>query len=245
MKLEMLDVTPLKNAIEIISELVTEATFLVKKDYVELIAMDPGVVSMVILKLMKSAFSVYQVSQEETISVNLNYLKQILKRAKKEKVTIEKTEDEKLRIEIVNGAKRTFVIPLLNLEEETRKVPELNFPVTVTLSAEDFKDAVEDSSIVSDSVTLIVNKNSFVIEGKGDLSAQRTEFSNVKIIVEDKNATYKASYSIEYLERMIKASKISAEVTIQFDNDYPVKLEYTLLDTISLTFILAPRASVD
>lgn len=245
MKLEMKDVTPLRSAIEIISELVTEATFTIKQDYMELVAMDPGVVSMVILKIMRTTFSTYEVKKEETLSLNLNYLKQILKRVKKESVVFEKTQDEKLKIEIVGDAKRTFVVPLLSLEEETRKVPELSFPLTLQINSEMLKDAIEDCSIVSDSVTFIAKKGLFIVEAKGDLSSQKTEFNNLKMILDDDKTTYKASYSIEYLSRMIKGEKISDEVIIKYDNDYPLRLEYNLLDTISLVFILAPRANID
>jgi DNA polymerase III sliding clamp (beta) subunit (PCNA family) len=55
----------------------------------------------------------------------------------------------------------------------------------------------------------------------------------------------KAKYSIEYLKKMINGSKLSDEVIIQFNKDYPLKLEYKTVDKVMLSFILAPRVEND
>ena len=55
----------------------------------------------------------------------------------------------------------------------------------------------------------------------------------------------KAKYSIEYLKKMITASKLTNEVRIQFNKDYPLKLEYKAVDKLLLSFVLAPRVEND
>ena len=42
---------------------------------------------------------------------------------------------------------------------------------------------------------------------------------------------------------MIKASKLSNQLTLQFSKDYPLKLDYSVKDRMKLEFILAPRIS--
>ena len=44
---------------------------------------------------------------------------------------------------------------------------------------------------------------------------------------------------------MIGGSKIASDVTIQFDRDFPLKLEYKAIDKVSMVFILAPRVESD
>jgi len=44
---------------------------------------------------------------------------------------------------------------------------------------------------------------------------------------------------------MISGSKIASEVTISFNKDYPLKLEYSTIDKVMLAFILAPRVEND
>ena len=44
---------------------------------------------------------------------------------------------------------------------------------------------------------------------------------------------------------MIQGSKLSDTVTIRFNNDYPLKVEYKAMDKLMLSFILAPRVDND
>lgn len=240
MKLELKEITPIKNAIDVVADIANEGILEVKKDYIEIVATDPGLVFMSILKIMKSTFYHYEITKDEVLPINLKYFKQILSKLKNETLTIEKTNDNKLKLEITNTNKKTFLLPLLNVEETNKKVPDLHFKVLVTLKSKDFKNAIEDASITSDTITFIVNDNSFLIESKGDLLSCKTELSNVLINTNEPN-TYKSNYGIAYLLKMIKASKLSPEVSIRFDNDFPLKLEYYIPNVLSLSFLLAPR----
>ena len=71
----------LKEPISIISDLVTEARFKITPDAVELVAMDPANVAMVIFKLLSSTFTEYNIEKPTEIAINLSNLKQILRRA--------------------------------------------------------------------------------------------------------------------------------------------------------------------
>ena len=68
------------------------------------------------------------------------------------------------------------------------------------------------------------------------------ESENTKI---NTTAPAKAKYSVEYLKKMINGSKLADTVTIQFNKDYPLKLDYKTVDKLSLSFILAPRVEND
>ena len=69
----------LTKAIEIISDLITEVRIKVNEFGMSITAMDPATVSMVNLKVPKSAFSQFE-SGNEVLGVNLDNLKQILRR---------------------------------------------------------------------------------------------------------------------------------------------------------------------
>ena len=104
-------------------------------------------------------------------------------------------------------------------------------------------EAIEDADIVAESVNFVAEKNKFTILAEGDLSKVNIEMpkgDNVNIAV-DTADTVKAKYSIEYLKKMMQASKLSEEVSIQFNKDYPLKLEYKEINKVMLSFILAPR----
>ena len=93
MKITLAEPKLIKEPITIISDLVTEAKFKADKNGLQLIAMDPANVAMVIFKLLSSSFIEFKVDEKEEIALNLNYLKQVLKRAKSsDSITLETSE---------------------------------------------------------------------------------------------------------------------------------------------------------
>ena len=248
MKLVLAEPRYFKESIAIISDLVTEAKFKATKDGLELIAMDPANVAMVIFKLLSSCFTKYEVKELEEVAVNLNNVKQILRRAKSDDMlSLETTDDNKLKIELKSNTVRSFSIPTLDLEEKEQKVPQLSFPVTVYMEAQMLSEAIEDVSVVGESVTFLGEKNLLLVKAEGDISKAFIEIKNDEntVIKTDAEGKFKAKYSLEYLRKMISGGKLHDKVILSFNTDYPMKLEYKITDRLLLSFILAPRVDND
>lgn len=248
MRLVLSEPSYLKDSITVISDLVNEARFKITKNAVELIAMDPANVAMVIFKLLSSCFSEYDVKDDTEIAINLNNLKQILKRAKPtDKIAIELDKENKLLIQLQSNLLRTFSLPILELEEREQKVPELEFPVKIKMSSAVLNESIEDVGIVAESVSFIADAGKFSVNAAGDLSKAHIEINddNETQICSQLDSTVKSKYSIEYLKKMINSSKLSKEVELFFNQDYPLKLEYKVTDKMLLSFILAPRVEND
>ena len=79
MRLTLAEPNYLKDSISIISELVSEASFNITPDAMEMVAMDPANVAMVIFKLLSSSFTEYEVKEKTSLAINLNNLKQIFR----------------------------------------------------------------------------------------------------------------------------------------------------------------------
>lgn len=244
MKLTLAEPRYLKDSITLISELVNEASFKITPDYLELIAMDPANVAMVVFKLFSSAFTEYDVPKEVDLAINLNNLKQILRRAKpNDTLTLELGKEEKLKIQLKGTSTRTFSLPLIDIEEKEKKVPQLEFPVSIEVSSTLIEEAIEDVDIVAESVSFIAEPKKLTIAAEGDLSDAKIEIlhgddAKIKMTGSDK---IKSKYSIEYLKTMIKAGKLADTATIQFNSDYPLKITFKEIDKFLLNFILAPR----
>ncbi len=241
MKLTLSDTKLLSDSISVISELVNEARIKITKDHLEIIAMDPANVAMIIFKLLSSSFVEYELDKDKEIAVNLDSLKQILKRAKpSDTLTIQLDEEKnKLNITIKGESTRTFSLSLIDIEEKEQKIPDLKFPLKIDANTLLFDEAIEDMSVVSESVAFIAEKNKLILQSSSNLNS-----ANVEIPIKEDlkvSTALKSKYSLEYLKKIVKASKLTDKATINFDKDYPLKLEYTLKDKLSLTFILAPR----
>lgn len=245
MKLVLAETKLIKEPISIISDLVTEAKFKVGKNGIEMIAMDPANVAMVIFRLLSSAFVEYNVKEDTEISINLNNLKQVLRRIKgNDNLTLE-LSDNKLKIILSGSTIRTFYLSLIDQQEKDHKEPDLKFKATVTCPSTMLNDAIEDVEIVAESVTFSSEDKKFVVSSSGDTGKVNVDIKaedNVKIESSEK---VKSKYSIEYLKKMMAGSKISSNVHIHFSKDYPLKLEYKEIDKIQMVFILAPRIEND
>lgn len=248
MRLTLAEPKYLKDSITIISDLVNEGRFKITKDAIELVAMDPANVAMVIFKLLSSSFVEYKVDQDTELAINLASLKQVLRRSKpSDMITLEMDTENKLKVVLKGVSTRTFSLPIIELEEKEQKIPDLKFPITVKTQAMILNDGIEDVDIVAESVSLHVDSGKFVISAEGDLSKAKVEIKeddDTQILAEDSNPI-KAKYSVEYMKKMIQGSKIASDVTVKFNKDYPLKLEYTALNKVMLSFILAPRVEND
>lgn len=248
MRLTLAEPGYLKESIAIISDLVNEARFRVSQDAIELVAMDPANVAMVVFKLLSSAFTEYDVKKDTEMAINLGNFKQILRRASpKDMLTLELDADNRLKIELRSNTTRTFNLPIIELEEKEQKVPDLKFPVTIKTTSGILNEAIADVDVVGESVAFIAEPKKFTLLAEGDLNQAKIEIREDDSTKVETNSTekIKAKYSIEYLKKMINGSKLSDEVTIQFNKDYPLKLEYKVIDKVMLSFILAPRVEND
>ncbi len=246
MRLTLAEPKYLKDSISIISDLVNEAKIVVKKDGLELVAMDPANVAMVIFRLLSTCFTEYDVKKDVELGINLGQLKQILRRAKSNDMVTLEDEDGKLNIQFRSDTVRTFSLPIIEMEEKEQRVPELTFPTSVQTTATILSDAIGDVDVVAESVTFMADPGKMTIAAEGDLSKAKIEIApGDGTTIQSKGDKVKAKYSVEYLKKMIEAAKLSNQVTIQFNNDYPLRLDYKQIDKVALSFILAPRVEND
>jgi proliferating cell nuclear antigen len=245
MRMTLAETKYLKESITVIADLVTETQFKITKDAMQVVAMDPANVAMVVFKLLSSTFVEYNVPKDTTITINLAGFKQVLRRVKpSDQLTLE-IEENKLKITLKGASTRTFHLPLIEAEEKEQKVPDLKFNATVTTESSILNDAVEDVDIVGESVTFLTDGKNFTISSTGDLSKAKVEIpadEETKIVSAERQ---KAKYSIEYLKKMIQGGKLADKVVVKFSNDYPLKIEYTVLNKMQLSFVLAPRVDND
>ncbi len=224
--------------VSIISELVLEVRLRVNKEGLSILAIDPANVAMVVFKLPSNAFSEFEIESEEVLGVSLDNLKAVLRRIKPGSVLVITKEENELKLQIRDKITKEFNLALIDIEGEEKKIPNLEFASRIEMNGNDFSEAIEDSSVVADSCSFITESDKFIIKAKGSLNSYKSEFLSESIDITAQNAHSK--YSLEYLQKIIKATKITEKVIINFSDDYPLKLDF-ITPFIELSFILAPR----
>ena len=240
MLIELQNPTLLSKAIDIISELVNEVRIKVNEAGLSITAMDPANVSLVGFVLPKNSFSRFETGTE-TLGINLDNLKQVLKRCGSGSSLLMEKKDNSLEIQIRDRIRRNFVLSLIDVESNDidfgAKTERMEFSSSVELNSIDLIASIEDCAIVSDSCSFIIENDRFIIEAKG-LNSARSEFSGDEAKIKAENC--KARYSLEYLQKFVKGAKLSDKTLLEFANDHPLKIEFRN-EFMELKFVLAPR----
>jgi proliferating cell nuclear antigen len=241
MKLKLDNPKIFSEIIGIISEMVLEVRIKVNNEGLSISAIDPANVAMILFKLPADAFSELEVEKEEILGVSLDNLKAVLRRVKAGSVLVMEKEENMLKIIIQDKIRKEFSLALIDVEGDEKPIPNLNFVSKIEMTSVDFSEAIEDCNVVADSCSFISAPDNFVIQGKGNLNSFKSEFSD-EVNIQAEEASSK--YSLEYLQKMIKGTKLTDKVVLNFGNDYPLKLEFNT-PKVSLSFILAPRVETE
>lgn len=231
-----------------VAAVVDEASFKITQESLRLVAMDPAHVSLVDFELKKEAAEEFIADRETELTVNLQELLKFLKRAKKGETLTLIYDDEKRRLNIVLGdptksRERRYQLNTLEPISTTSASPRLVFEARARVSSEALWEAIEDASLVSDSVRIVIQPSAVVLMAKGDMGVVENKLSKDGALVYEVEAPHEvvASFSLSYLERIVKPGKdLSEETLIQLSSNKPIKLTFTV-PAGRLEYLVAPR----
>lgn len=243
---ELSDTGLLKDSLQSVSNIITEGVFQVSEDGIELIAADPAMVAMVDFTMQTDAFDAYECEEPQKLGVNIEDLYSIVRRAgSDDRLVLGINEDEsKLTLTMENNSTRNFSLALLNLDEEDiPSTDDLEFTVTASLKTGSLSNAIGDAAVVGDAVSISADTDELVLTAEGDASNAATHIAKGSDGMVDLEADgeIRSMFSLDYLNKMIKAGKLSDSVTVRLGDDFPMRMEFQVPDKVSLSFILAPR----
>jgi proliferating cell nuclear antigen PCNA len=245
-KAVMSDSSLFRDSISTIGELIDEGIFKVDKNGLSLVAADRAMVAVIDFKMPATIFDKFEVDKDQSIAVNITNFVSVLKRVvPNEKLEIE-LKDNKLEIVMKNSSTRKFTVPLLDItQEEIPPINQLEFNAKAKIKAAILKNGIDDAEIVSDSIVFEATKESFNMSASGDISSAELTLEKGNDALLDLNVTgaVRARYPLDYLKKMVKASKLADDVNLRWSKDYPMRMDFSSVDKVSLGFVLAPRVS--
>ena len=142
MKVVLAEPKFLKEPLFIIGDLVNEVTLKFTKEKLGIIAMDPANVAMIVFNLLSTSFVDYNVEKDIEFGVNLDSIKQVLRRIKPSDTLMMELKDNRLKITLKSDNTRTFNIPLINLEDQKQDIPKLEFSSKIEMPSFLFEEAI-------------------------------------------------------------------------------------------------------
>ncbi|MFN7991534.1 MAG: proliferating cell nuclear antigen (pcna) [Candidatus Micrarchaeia archaeon] len=247
MKLVVQDAPALKAAVDSIVCLVEEGQFEVKSDGLHLKAMDPSQISMVSFTLPKEAFVEYSVPEEMKIGVDISQLANVLSRGKKGEKAELTIEEGRLVVKFFGEKhRRTFKVPLIETGDRVQREPKIDFKNFARIKADAIKETLKDAKLISSHVRLQLTPDLFVVDVRGENGDVKAEFEKGSPELAELNVTApaKATFPLQYLEDMVRATSSSSIVLVNLETDRPLKLEYEV-EGAKVVYYLAPRIETD
>lgn len=147
-----------------------------------------------------------------------------------------------------NDCNKSFNLPLIDVESELMEIPPYNYDLSCTINSKQFKTYIDELSQFGDSIDishekeliLSTNNNDYASDmGSMKITIKSENLENISKSNEKDNLSY--SFSLKKIQSMCQFWKLSKNVTIDFKNNYPMKLQYNLSDQDYVSFYLAPK----
>lgn len=207
MKLAFEDASVFRRFVDGIAVLVDEAEFVISDDGMSLKATDPSQVSLVDFSLPKSSFKVFEIAQPLKLGVDLNYLNQVFSRAKSNDVVeLSLANDSNFSVVFSGLAKRSFVVPLLDLASSEIPVPKIEFDAEIKIKASLIQDCLKDVALVSTHVVLEVVGDKFFVRAnssKGNVE-NYYDLKDHSLVSLSAKSNCKAMFPLDYLANFLK-----------------------------------------
>lgn len=239
-----------------VKTLVEEATFEATTEGLTFRAMDPSHVALVDLLLPNSSFASYECSKPFKFSLRVEDLVKTMGRSdSKDSILLtdkdpdskEETADEGIWVTFENGYRRKFNIHLIESTMGAAPLPKLEFKTRGKLTMKIFEKVLADINVVSDQVTIQATTEKLRFFGKSDVGTANVDLAknDADVLEWHTDEESKATYSIEYLNSILKALSGTADtVQIEFSTKKPIRTEMELNSQgAKLSHYLAPRVS--
>jgi proliferating cell nuclear antigen len=240
MKMEVL-----RELVEVISTLVSEVKLSVSKDGVEVKAVDPSHVAMLVLHLNKGAFEEFTGEPTE-IGVDVEKFKEVLRLSKPGDEIDLQYDGGKNRLVIKVGkvTRHMAVVDPAGITDP--KVPNVTPPALVVVKMDELRQGIRGSESISDHVTITLEPDSFVLHSEGETDRVDMRLAKENLSKLEVKETVKSMYPLDFFSSMVKSITSSDDVTLHVGNEYPLKIEFSVAGGKGEgRFLLAPRVEED
>ncbi len=235
----------LRELVEVISTLVTEVKITVSKDGIDVKAVDPSHVAMLVLKLNQGAFDEFSGEPTE-LGLDVEKLKEVLRLAKPGEVLELQYDGGKNKL-VVKAGKVTRHMSIVDPAGITDpKVPNVTPPGVAVVRMEELRQGIRGSESISDHVTLTLDPEGFTMHSEGETDRVDMRLPKDGLTRLDVKEPVKSMYPLDFFSSMVKSITTSDDVTLHVGNEYPLKIDFAMAGGKGEgRFLLAPRVEED
>lgn len=242
----------LKKIVESIKDCVQLCNFNCTPEGITVQAIDNSRVLLVSLFIGADSFSEYRCDRDIILGIDLKPFSKIMKCGNNEDYLTLIAEDSPDSVTLIFEDKKKdrtseYSLKLSDIDSESLEIDEMSFDATFSLSSTDFQKIARDLNTLSESLEILVTKESIKFAAKGDSGSgnvilkPHTDLENTNesvIITLEKPVDL--TFGLRFIADIIKATTLSDTVSVKLSDKSPALFEYQLASGF-LRFYLAPK----
>lgn len=228
--------------VDILRALVTECRLTMTADGISTMAVDVANVAMVSAVLPKTLFEEYDEKRSE-IGMDVEKWHTILAIMNDQKSTIRIRRTEQGFLEVSDGNWSDSHTPLdPDTVRKKPNTPTLNLPASIEVGAKEFYETIKAMSTISDKIRLSTGPDGLSLDVDGDSDKLHKVIPATNGV--SPATAVSASFSLDYMKGLARATKDAVTVTVSMGQDHPVRLDFTI-SGIEASYLLAPRLELE
>ncbi len=241
----------LKNVLESVKDLVTEANFECSSNGITLQSMDSSHVSLVQLLLRADGFESYRCDKTIALGINMESFSKIMKCANNDdKVTLKANDSTDKLIFIFENQKKfqQFELKLLEIDNEYLSVPDIEFHCEIKTQSGEFQKICRNLTMFGDIVDISADKNGVKFSTNGESSMSNILLKQTGSVDEDNTIVQNFNnepaclrFALRYLSFFTRATGLSNIVTLSLAPNQPLRVEYVIKELGYVRYYLAPK----
>lgn len=235
----------LKSVVEMLYSLTDNVTMEITSEGLEIKDMDDSHITYIYLKAPKKVFNNFTLKGDvERFGLDIEKFRDLINLAQEDdQIVLEKKDNnQELNISFENIDRRIFKLSSALLELESPEMPvfdDIGY-VKIKIPLKLFKNEIEtlENASAGYSAKFIINKDKLIIETKpgADKTGGLVEYSHGERVLK----SVMSVYSLEKLSKILKA-EASEIISLEMDDEMPVRIKSELSNGGELVFLLAPR----
>jgi proliferating cell nuclear antigen len=260
--LRTLYVIPFKTMTEVLSNVLTETTWVIhgpdptKPDKfvgLEIATADTSRTIYIRVKLDAKEFTEYYCKYEKyELGISLHNLYKLLKSVDKDDILsmyVEENDKQNLIMEIENQDKKSktfYKLKLMDLDHQPKKSKMQEFDVKITMPSGEFHKLFREMNIIAEYVEIKCTSKSIIFTCKGDCAERSTiyksEEGGLNISNENKKTQniVQGIYEIKNIVLFTKCASLCNDLEIYMKNDFALTIKYTIATLGTITIALSP-----
>jgi proliferating cell nuclear antigen PCNA len=260
--LRTLYVIPFKTMTEVLSNVLTETTWVIhgpdpsKPDKfvgLEIATADTSRTIYIRVKLEAKEFTEYYCKYEKyELGISLHNLYKLLKSVDKEdtlSMYVEENDKQNLIMEIENQDRKSktfYKLKLMDLDHQPKKSQKVDFDIGITMQSGEFHKLFREMNNIAEFVEIKCTSKNIIFTCKGDCAERSTIYKSEEGGLNIRNENKKPHnivqgiYEIKNIVLFTKCASLCTELEIFMKNDFALTIVYTIATLGTITISLSP-----